>query len=489
MISEPNTGHRVRDNRPAGSGARRILTYSLATLSSGFHPVRGPKMCRSILCLVKSSFSSLAMLLLAIGLVAPGLHAQDRSLVDRVAAVVGDSVIVLSQIEERLFQLQSRGVEVPARGSGEWIQMQRDILDQMIGEQLIVQAAIQDTTIVVDEIEVENLVSEEIEQRSAQLGGQQVFEDGLSQQGFTLSAYRDFLRGQIRQQRLYQQYMGKRSAGLASVVVEESEIQAFFEEQREAIGQRPPTVVFGQVILLPEPSDSAREGALAEANRVREMAVEGQDFGELAKRFSQDPGSKDNGGDLGWFRRGQMVEAFEEAAFGLAVNEISPPVESPFGFHIIQVNRRRSGEIRASHILIPVAPTAADIETTHQMAEEVKTRLQAGEGLEVLRAEFGDPESPDTLRVPFDRLQELPPGFAEPLSRSDSGQVLGPIEYEARGETRFAVMKVLEVLPAGPYTLDDPELRGRIVQTLQEQKLVEEILDELRSKTYIQIRI
>jgi peptidyl-prolyl cis-trans isomerase SurA len=422
-------------------------------------------------------------------LLSPALQAQDRSLVDRIAAVVGDSVIVLSQIEERLLQLRYQEVEIPARDSEEWVRLQREILDQMIGEQLILQAALQDTTIAVDDIEVNDLVSEEMDQRIADFGGQQAFQGSLAEQGFTLSGYRDFLRGQIRQQRLYQMYMGKQSAGLASVIVEEAEIQEFFEEQREAIGQRPPTVVFVQIIMVPTPSDSARDMALNEATRIRVLAVEGEDFGELAKRFSQDPGSKDNGGDLGWFRRGQMVEAFDDAAFSLAVNEISLPVESPFGFHIIQVNRRRSGEIQASHILILVAPTPADIEEIRQMATAVRDRLESGEAFEKLKDEVGDEEAPDTLRVPFDRLQELPPGFAEPLSRSAAGQLLGPVEYDARGETRFGVMKVLEVLPAGPYSLDDPDLRGRIMQTLQQQKFVEQILDELRSKTYIQIRM
>lgn len=419
----------------------------------------------------------------------PGLQAQDRSLVDRIAAVVGDSVIALSQVEERLLQLEAQDVEIPARGSEEWVLLQREILDQLIGEQLILQAALQDTTIAVDDLEVENLVSEEIDQRTTSLGGQQAFQRILSQEGYTLSSYRDFLRGQIRQQHLYQQYMGKRSAGLASVIVAEAEVQQFFEEQREAIGERPPTVVYAQIIVAPSPSDSARDAVLAEANRIHGLAIEGEDFGELARRFSQDPGSKDNGGDLGWFRRGEMVESFENAAFNLAINEISPPVESPLGFHIIRVNRRRSGELMASHILILVDPSPADLDRARQLAVDVKTRIEAGEAFEALREEFGDTSQPDTLTVPFDQLRELPPGFAEPLARSEAGQVLGPLEYETRGELRLAVMKVLEVLPAGPYTLDDPQLRSRIMSTIQQQKLVEQILGELRSKTYIQIRM
>ena len=145
--------------------------------------------------------------------------------------------------------------------------------------------------------------------------------------------------------------------------------------------------------------------------------------------------------------------------------------------------------MRASHILISVEATLADLETLRQTGADLKARLEAGEPFQELREELGDLEAPDTLQVPLDQLQELPPGFAEPLSRGAPGEVLAPVEYEARGETRIGVVKVLEVLPAGAYSLDDQELRGRILQAIQQQKLVEEILEELKLKTYIQIRM
>jgi peptidyl-prolyl cis-trans isomerase SurA len=421
-----------------------------------------------------------------------GALAQEAALVDRMAAIVGDSVIVLSQIEERMFQLEyqlrTTGGEMPPEGSEAWLQLQRDILDQMIGEQLIVQAAARDTLITVDDLEVEDLVSEEINQRVSEMGGQDAFESGLARQGFTLAGYREFLRGQVRQQRLYQQYMAKRSSELSSVIVEESEVRDFFESQREVMGQRPPIVSFAQIILAPSPSDSVWDAAAQKADSIYQLAMAGEDFGELARRFSDDP-SRDSGGDLGWFRRGEMVEEFEDAAFNMAVDQISPPVRSQFGYHVIKVTRRRSGEVRASHILVMVRPSPADIQSTRDLAGEIRRRLLEGEDFEALREEYGETQEQDSLRVPFDRLRELPPGYAEPLSQSEGGQVLEPIRYEVRGETRFAVVKVIEVLPAGPYTLDDPDLRARIVETLQQQKLVERILDELRSATYVEILI
>jgi peptidyl-prolyl cis-trans isomerase SurA len=416
----------------------------------------------------------------------PSLEAQEDALVDRIVAVVGDSVITLTQIQERIFQLASQGLEVPTEPSAQ-ARMQREVLDQIIGEQLIVQAAIRDTTIVVDETDLDEIVSEDLQQRIRQFGGQAAFQQALVAQGFTLASFREFLRGQVRQQRLYQQYMGKRSRDLAGIAVQDSEVEAFFREQSGSLGQRPPTVAFTQIIVLATPSDSSRNAARAEAERIRQMALEGEDFEELARRFSQEPGAQESGGDLGWFRRGEMVAAFEEAAFNLPVNQISDVVETPFGFHVIKVERRRSGEVRARHILIQPEVSEADRSRARGVAEEVKTRLEAGEDFATLREAYGDAQSADSLEYPFDQLRQLPPGYAEPLLQGESGDVIGPIEFEAQGTTRFAVVQVQEIKEGGEFSLE--ELRPQIRERLQQEKLLDRILDELRSRTYVQIRI
>ena len=440
----------------------------------------------------KSAPLSVGFLVLASWLWAAGpgtssLHAQEGSLVDRIAAVVGDSVITLTQVQERIFQLTSQGVEIPTEASAR-ARLQRDVLDQIIGEQLIVQAAIQDSTITVDEANLEEMVSQDLQQRSREFpGGPTAFQAALQEQGWTLASYREFLRGQVRQQRLYQQYMGKRSREVAGIMIEESEVEAFFEAQKGTLGQRPPSVAFTQIILSSSPSDSSKAAARSEAERIRQLAVTGGDFEDLARRFSEEPGAEDSGGDLGWFRRGEMVKEFEDTAFNMAVNEISPVVETPFGYHIIKVERRRSGEVRARHILIQAKPTEADKLGARAKAEAAVARLEAGEDFAVLRAEVGDPEAPDSLEYAFDELRQLPPGFAEPLLQGENGQVIGPLEYDAQGVTRFAVIRILEVRDGGEFSLD--ELRPRIRGRLQEEKLLENILEELRSRTYVQIRI
>jgi peptidyl-prolyl cis-trans isomerase SurA len=436
---------------------------------------------------VRSILVAVALLAAAVGPSRQQLGAQDRSLVDRIAAEVGDSVITLSQVEERILQMGSEGVLQIPTNPEDRTRLQREVLDQMIGIQLIIQAALRDSTITVDEAELEDLVSQDIRQRSAGMGGQAALQAALAQSGFTLSTYREFVKSQARAQKLQEQYLFKRSRELNNIVVEEAEIQQFFEEQRDVIGDRPPMVRFVQVIVVPTSSDSARAAAMAEAERIRQLAIEGEDFAELAQQYSQDPGSQENGGDLGWFRRGDMVPELEEAAFQLPTNGISAPVETQYGFHVIKLMRRRSAEVRASHVLILVQPTPGDVERAREATTQVKGRLEAGEDFQTLRDEFGDPEEPDTLAVPFNQLGDLPPGFAEPLALSEPGQVLGPFQYDTRGDTRFAVLRVIEVMEGRPYSLEDEDLRRQIRQNIQQQRLIENILDELRAKTFVEI--
>ena len=236
------------------------------------------------------SFVLLALALLGMGLYPLPAAGQSEEMVDRIVAVVGDSAITLSQVQERILQLRYQQVEIPERGSEAYDRLQRDLLDQMVGEQLIVQAALRDTTITVDEADLEETVSRELQDMARNFGGQAAFLEALEKEGWTAATYREFRRSQARQQRLYSLYLTKRSRDLTGILVESSEIEAFFEAQRSVIGQRPPTVIFKQAVITPTPSDSSLEAARAEAERIRRLILEGEDFEEMARRFSQDPG-------------------------------------------------------------------------------------------------------------------------------------------------------------------------------------------------------
>lgn len=125
----------------------------------------------------------------------------------------------------------------------------------------------------------------------------------------------------------------------ADTVISDDELRALFEEQAPGTRVRARHILF----TFPEnATDAQRDSVLAQAQQVRELAASGEDFAELARQHSEDPGTAQDGGDLGFFQRGSMVQPFEEAAFALDPGDVSGVVETPFGLHIIKVEERES---------------------------------------------------------------------------------------------------------------------------------------------------
>lgn len=414
----------------------------------------------------------------------------DRSLVDRVAAVVGDSIILLSEVQERLQQLRASGAQIPEDPVA-LEQVRREVLRTLVNEQLVIQAAVQDTTITVPEDRVEQEVEQEVESRIQQFGSRQALTQGLRDANMTMASFRENLRGQIRRQILLEQFMSRaRQESGSSVSVSEEEMREFFEAQRASLGERPASLRFTQIVFEPEASDSASGTALARAQEIRQMLVSGeQDFETLAERFSQDPGSAQQGGDLGWFRRGDMVPEFADVVYAMQPGQISPVVKTPFGYHIIRLDRVRGAERKARHILIRAEVSSADLEDMRARAREAAAELRDGASIEELRQRYGiEEQTSDTVQVARDRLDQLPPGYAEAVRGAEEGEVVGPLEWQGPGsQPRLSVLKILEVRDAGAFTFDD--VRDQVESTLREQKLRSRILEDLRRTTYVEIRM
>src|SRR5690606_40613438 len=134
--------------------------------------------------------------------------------------------------------------------------------------------------------------------------------------------------------------------------------------------------------VAPRASDSARAVARERALEILDELRRGGDFEALARRHSDDPGTKDQGGNLGWFRRGDMVPAFDSAAFSLPPGQLSGVVETNYGFHIIRVDRVRGSERQARAILIRPALTDAAIARAPELAAPGAERARAGAATE-----------------------------------------------------------------------------------------------------------
>ena len=405
----------------------------------------------------------------------------ESDVVEAVWAVVADSVILMTEVNAYLLRLAAQGVVIPEDPAG-LTRLREQALDQLINEQLILQEAARDSTLAISEEDLEERVQQEIDGQVRQFGTLGQLQAELERQNMTMAGFREQQKDLIRRTLLLQSFMGKQGRSASEVAVGEAELRQFFEENRDQMPTVPPSMAFEQVLLKPAASDTAKATAIAEAERVLQMLRDGEEFVDLATRFSQGP-SRDVAGELGWVRRdGGFVKAFEDAVFGLPPGAVSAPVETEFGFHLILVERVRGGERRVRHILFIPTITEEDIRANEARTEEAVALLTAGDELTDTAA-----VTIDTLRLQIARLQQVSEGHAVALRTAQPGAVVGPIPFEEAGGNALAVLKVLERTAGGPATFED--MQDQIKSRIQEQRMIEQVVQKLRDAAYVEIRL
>lgn len=424
---------------------------------------------------------TLTLLLAAAPAAAQAVQSNDPELVDRIVAVVGDSILLESDVLAEVERARASGVPIPT-ARPELEEFRREQLESLVNELMILQAAERDSIFVLAE-EVESQVDAQVAQLERQFGGRQALEAAMSREGLTVQSYRTTMAAALRREQIRRQYMAQVQRDRSAPPVTDAEVNAFFQERAASLGTRPATIEFRQIVVAPRAADSARTAALEEAQRVVAELRGGADFSLLARRHSDDPGTKERGGDLGWFRRGRFVPEFERMAFALRSGEISPVVETSFGFHIIKVDKIRGPERQVRHILIRPEITPADETRTETRAAEVAEALRAGAPLDSLIAAVHD--QAEETRVGPALQDSLPAPYGTELAGADAGDVVGPFEIPGG---KYAVARVVASREAGAYSPTDPDVRDQIRSVIQQEKLLDEVLRDLRRRTYIDIR-
>ena len=406
--------------------------------------------------------------------------------VDRVLAIVGNRPVLASQVEEEIFSREAQGAKLPT--SPEGIEaVRRQVVSSIIDEELLVQQAQRDTAIKVTDEEIASGVEEQVRKVRGNFTSEVDYRAELQKAGFqTPEEYRRWLSDQQRraafQNRLVEKLRGE--GKLKAVSPTEKEMRQFFDEQRASLGTQPATLSFRQIVISPQPSPEAKARTKAQADSIVLELRRGADFATAARRFSQDPGSKEQGGSLNWFRRGVMVPEFERVAFGLKPGVVSDPVESPFGYHIIQVERAQPAEVQARHILLVPEIDSAHVDSARTTAEAVRKALEAGASFDSLQRRYHDPSAErEAESVP---ITKLPENYAKVIGTADSGTVVPVFTLPAGGREQFVVLQVTGRRPEGDIKYED--VRDRIREQLGQQLAIRRYLDRLRKATYVEIR-
>jgi len=407
--------------------------------------------------------------------------------VDRVVAVVGDAPVLASQVEEDAFQRRAQGQQIHT--PEEFHAFCRQVLGEIIDAELLVQQAKRDTSIKVTDQEIADGVEQQVRNVRSKFTSEVDYRTELKKAGFqTPEEYRRWLADQQRRaalsNRLIEKLKGDKK--LEPVSPTEREMREYFEKQKAQLGKRPATISFRQVIVAPQPTAEAKLRALALADSILRELRKGADFATAAKRFSQDPGSREQGGELNWFRRGEMVPAFEREAFRLKPGVVSDPVETPYGYHLIQVQRVQPGEVQARHILIMPEITPADADSAARLAERIRDAIIAGAPIDSLQRLYHDPElDKDVEDVPVDKML---PEYRAAIGDADSGAVLPVFKMKADPEIRskYVVLVVKARHAEGDVRYED--VRDRIHELLGQELAVRRYLDRLRASNYVDIR-
>ena len=277
---------------------------------------------------------------------------------DKVAAVVGGSIILQSDIEMQYAQYLAQGN--PANE-----QIKCYFLQQLLTQKLLSQQAVIDS-VTVEDSQVDDEIDRRMRTMISRAGGQERLEQFLNR---SVIQYKDEIRPDIREQLIANKMQGTISE---KVAITPLEVRQYFDKiPKDSLPYFNTEVEIGEISLYPKLTKQEKEYYRDKAEALRLRIKMGEDFATLARLYSQDPGSAAEGGDLGFMDRTMLVKEFAAQAFKLKPGELSQVFETEYGFHVLQVVERRGEQVRARHILIKIEPTAASMERTKAKADSV----------------------------------------------------------------------------------------------------------------------
>lgn len=307
--------------------------------------------------ILSRSFLSLVIIVMIMNIA----QGQERLILDKIVAKVGSELILLSDVEEQFSYIKDRQGQA---GDIEKCQVVHSLLAQNL---LVTQARLD--SIEISEDEVESQMNARIDQTLGYMNGDiSLFEEYYGQTiNQVKEQFRRDLRNQIMGERMRQQILG-------DINVTPSEVRKFFEQiPRDSLPYFNSEVEIGEIVYYPVVNEEEDRIAREKAEKLRVRIVDGgENFEELAKIYSDDIGSGRQGGDLGRQSRGTFVTEFEAVVYNLEKDEISTPVKTEFGYHIIQLIERRGNSVHARHILITPKKTEADFDLAQDKLAAVK---------------------------------------------------------------------------------------------------------------------
>lgn len=311
-----------------------------------------------------SKYSKFIFLFLS-GIASVLFSAGQQVLVDKVLAVVGDNIILQSDVEAQYQQMasQSPGQAMPPDS-------RCMIFDNLLLDKLFLsQAQIDSITVSPDEVDAE--LDRRVKYFISIFGSKEKLEDYYGKKIIELKEdFRDDIEKQLLSDKM-------KSKAFSNLKVSPAEVENFFKKiPDDSIPYFNSELELGEIIIYPKVSELEKSIAREKIEKIRDEILAGADFGVKAIQYSEDPGSQMDGGNLGWIERGEMVPEFESVVYRLKEGQVSDVFETPFGFHIALVDEKRGDKLKVRHILIRPRILESDTRLVAERLDSVLHQLQ-----------------------------------------------------------------------------------------------------------------
>jgi peptidyl-prolyl cis-trans isomerase SurA len=408
--------------------------------------------------------------------------AAQTSVIDKVVAVIDNEIILQSELDfQASIYASQRGMDPKSP------ELRTQILNSMIDEKLVYAQAELDS-IVVSDAEVAQRIEYQISVLKQQYGSEASIE---TMYGMSIEKIKRELREDVRKNLMVQRL---REKNFAPVEASRREVEEFYMNYRDSLGMIPEKLRIYHIFRNPKTTDRLKTQYRDFAQAVLDSIKQGANFEEMAKKYSEDPGSKAYGGDLGFVKKGVFYPQFEAAAYALEVGQISDVVETPVGYHIIELLERRGESIHTRHILFKFkTDEGADLETIEFLTE---LRDSVVNGKNTFQ-NYAKRYSEDKETAPFSGdlgtfyINQLDKNLLDVVSKMKQGEISFPkrIDY-GQGIYGYHIVFLQSRVPQHPASLEEDyaELK-RLADEYKKQKQYEEWVASLRDKIYWEVRL